>query len=129
MGKLIQTGINAGSKPLVKVVGGEGSTFILDDGRRVVDGSNTGGALGHGHPAMVEAVRKAAIAPVINEGWFYAECEKAAEDLIDIAFAGETDWVGGVRVFISGGEANDQALSLSQVVTGRQAFATRSMRI
>lgn len=125
MSKLIQTGINAGSKPLVKVVGGEGSTFILDDGRRVVDGSNTGGALGHGHPEMVEAVRKAATAPVINEGWFYAEREKAAEDLIDIAFAGETHWVGGVRFFISGAEANDQALSFSQAVTGRTALATR----
>ncbi|KUM36376.1 aminotransferase class III-fold pyridoxal phosphate-dependent enzyme [Arthrobacter sp. EpRS71] len=125
MSRLLQTGINAGSKPLVKVVGGEGSRFILDDGRRVIDGSNTGGPLGHAHPEMVEAVRKAATAPVINEGWFYAEREQAAQELIDVAFAGEHDWVGAVRFFISGSEANDLALSLSQAFTGRSALATR----
>jgi 4-aminobutyrate aminotransferase-like enzyme len=74
---------------------------------------------------MIEAVHKAAAAPVINEGWFYAEREKAAEDLINVAFAGETDWVGAVRFFISGGESNDLALSLCQALTGRTAVATR----
>jgi 4-aminobutyrate aminotransferase-like enzyme len=123
--KLLQTGLNAGTQPLVKVVGGQGSTFTLDDGRRLVDASNTGGGLGHQHPEMIEAAHQAAAAPVINEGWFYAEREKAAEDLIDIAFAGDADWVGAVRFFISGGESNDVALSLSQALTGRTAIATR----
>ena len=124
MSKLIYTGLNAGKRVPFKVVGGDGVYFYLDDGRKVLDGSNTGGPLGHRHPDMVEAVRKAAENPVINEGWFWSEREKAAEDVIDIAFEGEP-WAGGVRFFLSGGEANDLALSLSQALTGKQAFATR----
>ena len=124
MSKLIYTGLNAGKRVPFKVVGGDGVRFHLDDGRKVLDASNTGGPLGHRHPDMVEAVRKAAENPVINEGWFWAEREKAAEDVIDIAFEGEP-WAGGVRFFLSGGEANDLALSLSQALTGREAFATR----
>jgi 4-aminobutyrate aminotransferase-like enzyme len=124
MSKLIHTGLNAGKRGAFKVVGGEGVYFQLDDGRKVLDASNTGGPLGHRHPDMVEAVRKAAENPVINEGWFWSEREKAAEDLISVAFEGEK-WAGGVRFFLSGGEANDLALSLSQALTGRQAFATR----
>jgi 4-aminobutyrate aminotransferase-like enzyme len=124
MSKLIHTGLNAGKRGGFKVVGADGVYFHLDDGRKVLDASNTGGPLGHRHPDMIEAVRKAAENPVINEGWFWSEREKAAEDLIDIAFEGEK-WAAGVRFFLSGGEANDLALSLSQALTGRQAFATR----
>ena len=125
MSRLLQTGLNAGDDPMIRIVGGEGAEFILDDGRRLVDGSNTGGPLGHQHPDMVDAIRRSASSPVINEGWFWTEREAAAEELISFAFAGEADWVGGVRFFLSGSEANDLALSLAQALTGRTALATR----
>jgi 4-aminobutyrate aminotransferase-like enzyme len=124
MSRLLQTGLNAGKEPLAKIVGGDGVRFHLADGRKVIDGSNTGGALGHAHPDMVQAVRDAAATPVVNEGWFWAEREKTAEDLIATAFDGE-DWVGAVRFFLSGSEANDLALTLAQAMTGRTALATR----
>jgi 4-aminobutyrate aminotransferase-like enzyme len=124
MSRLIHTGLNAGRDIAFKVVGGAGVYFHLDNGRKVIDASNTGAPLGHRHPDMVEAVRKAAENPAISEGWFWAEREQAADDLIDIAFADEP-WAGGVRFFLSGGEANDLALALSQALTGRNAFATR----
>jgi len=124
MGRLIRTGLNAGEGPKFQIVGGEGVYFVLDDGRRVLDASNTGGPLGHAHPDMVATVRRAATNPIVNEGWVLAEREAAADDVIDIAFAGE-DWAGGVRFFLSGGEANDLALCLAQVLTGRKAFAAR----
>jgi hypothetical protein len=60
---------------------------------------------------MIDAIRRSASSPVVNEGWFWAEREAAAEDIISLAFAGEEDWVGGVRFFLSGSEANDLALS------------------
>lgn len=123
--RLIQTSFNAGSKPVARIVDGEGVYFILDDGRRVIDASNTGGPLGHRHPAMMEALKRALTLPVVNDGWFWAEREDAARDLIDIAFKGETSWIGGVRFCLSGGEANDLALSLSQAITGRSEIATR----
>lgn len=125
MSALIHTGLNAGKASGIRVVGGEGVYFHLEDGRRVLDASNTGGPLGHRHPDIVEAVRKAAENPVINEGWVWSEREKAADDLIDIAFDGE-GWAGGVRFFLSGSEANDMACSLSQVLTGRKPLATRT---
>jgi 4-aminobutyrate aminotransferase-like enzyme len=125
MSRLLRTGLNAGDSAPLAVVGGEGVYFHLADGRRVIDGSNTGGGLGHRHPAMIEAIRRAADTPVVNEGWTWIGREQAADDLIDIAFDGEHDWVGAVRFCISGSEANDMALSLCQSLSGRSALATR----
>ena len=125
MSRLLRTGLNAGDSVPPTVVGGEGVYFHLDDGRRLIDGSNTGGGLGHRHPAMVRAIRDAADTPVVNEGWTWIGREQAADDLMRIAFAGEDDWVGAVRFCISGSEANDMALSLCQALSGRAALATR----
>ena len=128
VGRLLETRFNAGKRQSMRVVGGEGVRFELDDGRRVIDGSNTGGPLGHRHPDLVAAVRRAADSPVVNDGWLWAEREEAARDLIDIAFKGEESWIGAVRFFLSGSEANDLALTLSQAITGRSAIATRERR-
>ncbi|MEI4487371.1 aminotransferase class III-fold pyridoxal phosphate-dependent enzyme [Frigidibacter sp. MR17.14] len=125
MKRLLSTGLNAGSETVVEVTGGQGAWFELSNGRRVLDGSNSAGVLGHAHPEMVEAVRAAAGHPAVSEGWAYRDRELAAEDLIDIAFEGETSWVGAVRFGLSGSEINDLALSLAQAVTGRAPIATR----
>ena len=82
MSKFLRTGLNAGDSAPITVVGGEGVYFHLEDGRRLIDGSNTGGGLGHRHPAMVEAIRRAADTPVVNEGWTWVGREQAADDLI-----------------------------------------------
>lgn len=125
MSRLLRTGLNAGDSAPMDVVGGEGVYFHLSDGRKLIDGSNTGGGLGHRHPAMVEAIRRAADTPVVNEGWTWVGREQAADDLMATAFKGEDDWVGAVRFCISGSEANDMALSLCQALTQRSALATR----
>jgi 4-aminobutyrate aminotransferase-like enzyme len=123
-GSLLSTSLTTGDSANPRIVGGHGAWFRLSDGREVIDASNTAAPLGHCHPAIIEAVRRAADAPVINEGWQWAEREQAAEDLLRIAFAGE-DWAGAVRFFISASEANDAALSLCQALTGRRELATR----
>ena len=120
--RLLSTSLTAGSQPLV--VSGEGMWLTLDDGRRVIDGTNTAAPLGHSHPEIVAAVRAAAEAPALNEGMRWGPRESAAEALLETAFAGE-DWVGAVRFFISAGEANDVVLALAQALTGRPALATR----
>lgn len=125
MSRLLRTGLNAGDSAPMAVVSGEGVYFHLSDGRKVIDGSNTGGGLGHRHPAMVEAIRRAADTPVVNEGWTWVGREQAADDLMTTAFQGEEDWIGAVRFCISGSEANDMALSLCQALTQRSALATR----
>jgi 4-aminobutyrate aminotransferase-like enzyme len=122
--RLLKTSLTAGKAAVPHVVGGSGVWFELVDGRRVIDASNTAAPLGHGHPEIVEAVRAAASAPVVNEGWGWREREQAAEDLVQIAF-GDEDWVGAVRFFISASEANDAALALAQALTRRRDLATR----
>lgn len=122
--RLLSTSLTTGKASNPRVVGGHGAWFELADGREVIDASNTAAPLGHCHPEVAEAVRRAAGAPVINEGWQWAEREEAADDLLNTAFAGE-DWAGAVRFFISASEANDAALALCQALTGRAALATR----
>ncbi|MBB4662174.1 aminotransferase class III-fold pyridoxal phosphate-dependent enzyme [Conexibacter arvalis] len=122
--RLLSTSLTAGKAAVPTVVGGDGIHFELKDGRRVIDASNTAAPLGHRHPEIVEAVRAAADAPVVNEGWGWWEREAAAEDLIRIGFQDE-EWIGAVRFFISASEANDVALALCQALTGRRDLATR----
>lgn len=124
MTKLLRTGLNAGTEA-PRVVGGQGVHFHLADGRRVLDGSNTGGPLGHGHPRMIAALHEAVGLPMVSEGWSWTGRDQAAEDLFEIGLGGEESWAGAVRFCLSGSEANDIALSLSQALTGRQPIATR----
>lgn len=123
--RLLSTGLNSGSVGYGRIAGAEGSEFIMEDGTRLLDASNTAAPLGHRHPKIIEAIRRAAEAPVINEGWLWPDREEAAQELIETAFGDELSWVGGVRFFLSGSEANDLALSLSQAITGRDKLATR----
>ena len=123
-GKLLSTSLTSGDSSNPQIVGGHGVWFSLADRREVIDASNTAAPLGHGHPEIAEAIRSAADAPVINEGWHWADREQAADDLLNIAFDGE-DWARAVRFFVSASEANDAALALCQALTGRSALATR----
>ncbi len=122
--KLLSTGVLSAGNQFGRVIGAEGVELVLDDGRRVVDASNTAAPLGHRHPVMVEAVRRAAESPILSEGWYWRDRALAAEELFQTAFLRE-DWVGGVRFCLTGSEANDLALSLAQALTGRAALATR----
>jgi 4-aminobutyrate aminotransferase-like enzyme len=119
---VLSTGLGLGG---IEVVGAEGVWFHLADSRSVIDASNTAAPLGHRHPRLVAAARKAADGPAINEGWTWPGRQQAADDLLATAFGEEQDWVGAVRFFNSASEANDQALSLAQALTGRSALVTR----
>lgn len=123
--KLLISDFNVGRSNGVEVETGEGVHFVLRDGRRVIDGSNTGAALGHRHPDMVAAVKGAAEEPVVNDGWYWPARQAAIDELIDTAFGGDATLVGAVRFALSGGEANDLALSLAQALTGRAPLVTR----
>ncbi|MGH2964724.1 MAG: aminotransferase class III-fold pyridoxal phosphate-dependent enzyme [Solirubrobacterales bacterium] len=122
--RLLSTSLTLGEDTAPHVVGARGVWFELEDGRRVIDASNTAAPLGHAHPEIADAIRRAADAPVLNEGVGWLDRERAADDLVRIAFEDE-DWVGAVRFFISASEANDVALALCQALTGRAALATR----
>jgi 4-aminobutyrate aminotransferase-like enzyme len=119
---VLSTGLGLGG---IQVVGAEGIWFHLADGRRVIDASNTAAPLGHRYPRLIEAVHGAADSPALNEGWTWPGRQRAADDLLATVFGEEQDWVGAVRFFNSASEANDQALSLAQALTGRSELVTR----
>ena len=123
---LVSAGFNTGGEASYgRLVGASGIHFITADGRRLIDGSNTSCPVGHAHPEIVDALRAAAAAPTIIDGWHWPDREEAARELLEIAFADSGDWAGAVRFFLSASEANDAALSLAQALTGRRAVATR----
>lgn len=120
---MLSSGLGLGG---IEVVGAKGVWFELADGRRVIDSSNTAAPLGHGYPELIAAVSAAVASPAVNEGWIWAGRQQAADDLLELAFSDEQSWVGAVRFFNSASEANDQALSLAQALTGRAALVTRA---
>jgi 4-aminobutyrate aminotransferase-like enzyme len=109
----------------IEVAGAAGIWFRLADGRRVIDASNTAAPLGHCHSDLVAVVRGASGSPALNEGWLWPGRQRAADDLLEHVFRGEEGWVGAVRFCTDASEANDLALSLAQVLTGRAALVTR----
>jgi 4-aminobutyrate aminotransferase-like enzyme len=123
--RLLSTSLTAGTSAVPAVVGGHGIYLELADGRRVIDASNTAAPLGHAHPEVIEALRAELDAPALNEGWGWGQRDSAADELLGTAFAGEESWVGAVRFFLSGSEANDAILSLAQALTGRAPLTTR----
>jgi 4-aminobutyrate aminotransferase-like enzyme len=123
--RLLSTSLTAGRSAVPDVVGGRGIYLQLADGREVIDASNTAAPLGHAHAEVIDALRGQLDAPALNEGWGWAPRVDAADELLATAFAGEESWVGAVRFFLSGSEANDAILSLAQALTGRTPLATR----
>jgi 4-aminobutyrate aminotransferase-like enzyme len=116
-----------GEVPSVVIRDGHGAVLELDDGREVIDaGSISASLLGHRHPALVEAVTRAAAMPYVTDGFGFGPRTDAAEDLLGIAFDGE-DWAGVVRFVCSASEANDMALELAQIITERRPLVSRNL--
>lgn len=103
------------------IVRGEGSTLYDDEGKAYYDlGSGLIAVnLGHGHPKVVKAIQEqAARLGYAAPSLFNKERAELAEELSAIAPWGAE----GCRTFFTtaGAEANDDALRLSQHLTGRR---------
>ena len=103
--------------------GGAGSYLQDEDGRRILDlsASATAAALGYGHPAVIEAMTRAAqdmagasLLMIPNE-----PATALAEQLLAV-----TPGEGERRVWFghSGSEANDAAMRVASAATGRGRF-------
>jgi 4-aminobutyrate aminotransferase-like enzyme len=116
-----------GERPGLYLADGEGATVELADGRRVVDcGSISAALLGHAHPALIEAVQRGARVPYVSDGLGHELRDRAAADLLHIAFRDEP-WAAVVRFCNSASEANDMAMSLARTLTGREPLVARKV--
>jgi 4-aminobutyrate aminotransferase len=103
--------------------GGSGSYLLEEDGRRVLDlsASATAASLGYGHPAVVDAITKAA-SDMAGASLLMIPNEPAtalAESLL-----AATPGTGERRVWFghSGSDANDAAMRVTSAATGRSRF-------
>ncbi len=108
----------------VAIVGGQGPHFDCADGSRWLDLGSLSyqASLGHGHPELIAAIQKQAgtlcLAPPNAD--FPAKRE-LAKKLLAIAPEGFT------KVFftLGGSEANENAMKMARLVTGRSKFVSR----
>jgi taurine--2-oxoglutarate transaminase len=113
------------ARPLA-ITGGEGAWFTTADGGRWLDLGALAyqASLGHGHPRMIEAICRQArdLCLVPPNADFPAKRETAAEllRLAGPAFAG-----GKVFFSLGGAEANENAMKIAKLATGRWKFVAR----
>ena len=107
-----------GQLPFVPVRA-SGCELFTEDGRRILDlyGGHAVAALGYGHPRLVQAIQEQSEQLLFQSNSVALEVRaRAAEHLVRVAPAGLD------RVFFvnSGAEANENALRMACVTTGRQ---------
>ena len=99
---------------------GEGVWIYADDGRRYLDlyGGHAVAATGHSHPLVVQAIKDQAGKLLFYSNLVYSEARaRAAAKLVSIAPEGLT------KVFFcnSGTEANENAMRMARMATGRES--------
>ncbi len=111
----------------MEIVSGQGARFTTADGAQWLDlGSMTWNAnLGHGHPKMRAALVAAAERSLLaSPASVFDDKARAGQLLREIAPAGLRD--GKVFICLSGAEANENAVKMARLVTGRRKIVYRS---
>jgi taurine--2-oxoglutarate transaminase len=111
----------------LEIVSGEGASFVTSDGARWLDfGSMTWNAnLGHGHAGMKRALVEAAERGLLAQpSSVFPDKARAGEGLLEVAPRG----MAGGKAFIclSGAEANENAVKMARLFTGRRKIVYRS---
>jgi taurine--2-oxoglutarate transaminase len=113
----------------VVITGGSGARFDTEDGASWIDfGSMVWNAhLGHGHPVMKRALAEAAGRGLVTmPSAVFPDKLRAAELLLEVVPRGMAE--GKVFFCLSGAEANENAVKMARLVTGRRkvVYRTRS---
>lgn len=109
----------------LEIVDGQGARFQTADGARWWDlGSMTWNAsLGHGHPRMLHALAEAAGKGLLAYPTsVFPDKVRAGELLAEVTPAGLTKSF----ICLSGAEANENAVKIARLVTGRQKVVART---
>jgi acetylornithine/N-succinyldiaminopimelate aminotransferase len=110
-------------KMSISVERGEGSWVWTSDGEKYLDlyGGHAVCATGHSHPHVVKAIKEQAERVLFYSNLVYSEIRaKAAEKLVSVAPDGLT------KAFFcnSGTEANENAMRMARMATGRERIVT-----
>ncbi len=111
----------------LEIVGGTGARFRTADGADWIDlGSMVWNAgLGHGHPAMRQALADAAgRGLLVTPSAVFPDKVAAADKLLEVAPQPLAS--GKVFFCLSGAEANENAIKMARQVTGRRRIVYRS---
>src|SRR5690606_31135711 len=106
-------------KMSIAVKSGTGSWIETADGERYLDlyGGHAVCATGHGHPAVVAAIKEQAEQMLFYSNLVYSETRaKAAEKVVSVAPKG----LGKIFFCNSGTEANENAMRIARLATGRE---------
>lgn len=102
----------------LEIVRGEGAWLFDAKGQRYLDAYNNVPVLGHCHPAVVEAVSSQLATLNTHTRYLDPKIHRYSEDLLATLGLPDTR----VVFTCSGSEANDVALRLAQMQTGRQGI-------
>ena len=111
----------------LEIVSGEGAHYVTSDGARWLDfGSMTWNAnLGHGHAGMKRALVAAAERGLLAQpSSVFPDKARAGERLLEVApraMAG-----GKAFICLSGAEANENAVKMARLFTGRRKIVYRT---
>lgn len=108
-----------------EVTGGSGAWFETPEGRWLDLGSGSfHAALGYGHPRMIAAIERQARDLCVSSAWsgFPAKRELAAR-LLELA--PPSFHRGKVFFTLGGAEANENAMKIARLVTGKPKFVAR----
>jgi taurine---2-oxoglutarate transaminase len=109
------------------IVSGDGARFRTADGGEWIDfGSMVWNAnLGHGHPAMRRALVEAAERGLLSmPASAFPDKLRAAESLLEVVPPPLAD--GKVFICLSGAEANENAVKMARLATGRRKIVYRT---
>ena len=102
----------------LQIVRAEGVWMYDEQGRRYLDAYNNVPVVGHCHPAVVQAICEQARILNTHTRYLAEEPLALAEELL----ATLPEELGNVVFTCTGSEANDLAVQVSKVVTGRSGF-------
>jgi acetylornithine/succinyldiaminopimelate/putrescine aminotransferase len=105
-------------------VAGKGAVVTLATGQATIDAAHSHALLGHAHPALRRALQAALDHPVVGDSGAAAPLEDTSETLAETVFS-NAPWAQSIRFCTSGTEANEMALSLARLLTGRRRVACR----
>ncbi|MBW4437525.1 MAG: aspartate aminotransferase family protein [Pleurocapsa minor GSE-CHR-MK-17-07R] len=107
----------------ITIVRGEGATLYDDAGRAYIDcvGGQGAANLGHGHPAVLAAIRQQSETLMLCPELFHNPVRAQYQAALAAAAGAHFE-----RVFLcnSGAEANEAALKIARLVTGRKGIVS-----